>query len=220
MKQSKKRKSIRDYKADAVPPSVIKEILEISCRAPSSVNSQPWEFVVLVGDVLDRIRKDNIEKLSRGENSNPDLILPSMPRDGVYRRRQVDLAKQLFKLMDIAREDKEKRFEWIARGFKFFNAPAAIILLCDKALPEVGALLDIGAIMQTICLTAMEFGLGTCIADQGIQYPEIIRRHANVPETKSMLISIAIGYPNLSFPANQIETPREAAENITSWYGI
>ena len=215
----KVRKSIRDFKTDPVPIPVIEQILEISCRAPSSVNSQPWEFVVLLGDVLDRIRKENVEKLSRGENSKPDLILPSMPRDGVYRRRQVDLAKQLFVLMDIPREDQQKRFEWMARGFQFFNAPAAILLLCDKALPEVGALMDIGAMMQTICLTALEFGLGTCIADQGIQYPEIIRRHADVPESKSMLISIAIGYPNWDFPANRIETPREPAKNLTTWYG-
>ena len=214
-----KRKSIRDFTDKAVPESVIRQILEISCRTPSSVNSQPWEFAVLSGDVLDRIRVDNVAKLSKGENSNPDLVLPAMPKDGVYRRRQVELAKQLFSLMNIPREDRDKRFDWIARGFKFFNAPVAILLLCDKSLPEVGALLDIGAIMQTICLTAMEFGLGTCIADQGIQYPEIIRRHTNIPETKRMLISIAMGYANWDFPANRLETTREPVENLTIWYG-
>lgn len=216
----KKRKSIRDYKSDPVPRETIKEILEISCRAPSSVNSQPWEFIVLTGDALDRIRQDNVERLRRGEQGAPDLILPSLPRDGIYRQRQVDLAKQLFTVMDIPRDDKEKRFEWMARGFKFFNAPAVIILLCDKALPEVGALMDIGAIMQTICLAALNHGLGTCIADQGIQYPDIVRRHVDLPETKSMLISIAIGYPNWDFPANQIETLREGVDNLTVWYGF
>jgi len=216
----KKRKSIRDYKNDPVPKEMIKEILEISCRAPSSVNSQPWEFIILAGDILNRIREDNMERLRSGGTGTPDLVLPSMPRDGVYRRRQVDLAKQLFTAMDIPRDDRTKRFEWIARGFRFFNAPAAILLLCDKSLPEVGALMDIGAIMQTICLTALYYGLGTCIADQGIQYPDIIRRHADIPQTKSMLISIAIGYPNWDFPANHIETQREAVENLSAWYGF
>lgn len=216
----KKRRSIRDFKPNPVPEDIIKQILEIACRAPSSVNSQPWEFAVLTGEVLDRIRLENIERLKLGKSGTPDLILPGMPRDGVYHRRQVELAKQLFSAMDIARDDKNKRFEWLCRGYKFFNAPAAIILLCDKDLPEFGALMDIGAIMQTICLVALEYDLGTCIADQGIQYPDIIRRHADIPEKKSMLISIAIGYPNWDFAANRIETQREAVENISVWYGF
>ncbi|GAI64739.1 unnamed protein product, partial [marine sediment metagenome] len=30
------------------------------------------------------------------------------------------LAVQLFKMMGIAREDKEKRTEWMRKGFRFF----------------------------------------------------------------------------------------------------
>ena len=33
-------------------------------------------------------------------------------------RRQVDIAKQLFAEMDIAREDAEKRQDWVMRGFR------------------------------------------------------------------------------------------------------
>jgi len=35
------RKSVRAFKSDPVPTEAIKKILEISCRAPSSVNTQP-----------------------------------------------------------------------------------------------------------------------------------------------------------------------------------
>jgi len=161
-----------------------------------------------------------MEKLRSGDSGKPDLVLPSMPREGVYRQRQVELAKQLFTLMNIPRDDREKRLAWTSLGFRFFDAPAAIILMCDQALPEVSTLLDIGALMQTISLVALNYGLGTCIADQGIQYPDVIRRQVNVPESKTMIISVSIGYPDWDFPANKIETQREAVENLSAWHGF
>jgi len=46
------RKSIRDFKTDPVPKQILKEILETATRAPSAENSQPWEFTIIAGDVL------------------------------------------------------------------------------------------------------------------------------------------------------------------------
>jgi hypothetical protein len=48
----------------------------------------------------------------------------------------------------------------------------------------------------------MHYGLGTCIQDQGVMYPEVLRKLCNIPETKQIIIAIAIGYPNWDFPAN------------------
>jgi len=46
----------------------------------------------------------------------------------------------------------------------------------DKSLDgAILAALDVGAIMQTICLAAVKHGLGTCIEDQGIMYPEVVK---------------------------------------------
>jgi nitroreductase len=103
------------------------------------------------------------------------------------------------------------------QGFRFFDAPAAIIILTDRALTEAGPLMDIGAVIQTICLAALEHGLGTCIEDQGVMYPENIRAGVNIPESKRIIISIAIGYPDKDFPANQLESPRESIGKIVSW---
>ena len=101
------RKSIRGYKPDHIPREVLKEILEIALRSPSTMNTQPWEITVVTGEVLGKIRQGNVEMLNSGTIPNPETPLPIFV--GEYRRRQVDLAIQLFKLMDIAREDKEKR---------------------------------------------------------------------------------------------------------------
>jgi len=103
--------------------------------------------------------------------------------------------------MGITRADKQKGAEWSQRGFRCFDAPAAIILSVDKSLEASSlAAMDIGAIMQTICLAALKHGLGTCIEDQGIMYPEVVRRFTGIPETSLIMICIAIGYPEWDFP--------------------
>ena len=214
------RKSIRAFTSEPVSQHVLSEVLGDACRAPSAMNTQPWEFVVISGDVLDRIRQAAVSKLHNGEPMQPEHIVVGWPRESVYRDRQVGLAKQLFQLMAIEREDQIKRGEWMERGFRFFDAPAAIVLLTDRQLTEHGPLLDVGAAMQNICLSALNHGLGTCIEDQGVLYPEVVREIAGIPDNKRIIMSIAIGYPDWDFPANRVETEREAVENITTWVGF
>jgi nitroreductase len=214
------RKSIRDFKPDPVPQEVLREILEVATRAPSAMNTQPWEFAVIAGDALRRIKEDNVANLRSGIPAKVDHLVVGWPQDSVYRTRQVDLAKQIFALMGIPREDKEKRAQWLGRGFRFFDAPAAIIILTDKNLSETGPAVDIGAAMQTICLAALTHGLGTCIEDQGILFSDVVRKYTSIPESKRIMIAIAIGYPNGDFPANRLESTRESVDNITTWHGF
>jgi len=212
------RKSIRCFKPDPVPKEVLREILDIARRAPSAMNAQPWNITVVTGEVLDNIRQGNIEMLAAGVEPNPDL--PFIPNEGIYRQRQVDLAIQIFKLMDITREDKEKRAVWMQRGFRFFDAPVGIIVSIDRSVDKILSHLDIGAIVQTICLAALNYGLGTCIEDQGTFFPDVLRKFTPIPESNEIVISIAIGYPDWDFPANKLETPREPLENFVTWCGF
>ena len=96
----------------------------------------------------------------------------------------------------------------------------AIIIVSDDSLSGEGKLLDIGAAMQSICLVAWKYGLGTCIARQGVFYPDVLRRIAGIPESKRIVIAIPIGYPDWDFPANKVETDRERAADITTWVGF
>ena len=216
----KKRKSIRGYKPDPVSKQILEQLLELAVRAPSAMNTQPWEFTVLTGDVLDNVRRSNVDLLRSGAPPNPEHVVTAWPKESIYRERQVDLAKQLFRLMDIPREDKEKRAKWLERGFRYFDAPAAIILSTDRCLSESGPLLDIGAAIQTICLAALHYGLGTCVEDQGTMYPEVLRKYGHIPESKRIIAAIAIGYPDWDFPANKVESTREPVKNVSTWLGF
>ena len=220
VKAIRERRSIRGFKPDPVSKEIMNEILDIAIQSPSAMNTQPWEFTVISGEVLDNIKKANVDLLNSGENPQPEHEVVGWPPDSVYRKRQVDLAKQIFQVMEIPREDKEKRARWMERGFRYFDAPVAIIILADRALGNSTPLLDIGSVMQTICLAALNYGMGTCIEDQGVMYPSVLRKYANIPETKRILVSIAIGYPDWDFPGNRVESTRESVDTITTWHGF
>ena len=116
------------------------------------------------------------------------------------------------------REDKEKRAEWIQKGFCFYDAPAVIFISMDRSLNEsVPSFLGIGAIMQSVCLAALNYGLSTCIQTEGVHFPEVVRKYTNIPESKQLIINIAIGYPDWDSPINKLVSARERLENIVTW---
>ena len=47
MEAIRSRRAIRRFKKEPVPPELIEKMLEAARWAPSSVNSQPWEFIVV-----------------------------------------------------------------------------------------------------------------------------------------------------------------------------
>ena len=51
----RKRQSERKYSAKPVPRDVIERCLEAARLAPSACNSQPWTFVVVEGEIKDRL---------------------------------------------------------------------------------------------------------------------------------------------------------------------
>ena len=56
-----KRKSVRKFKDEKVPDELIENLLKAGMQAPSSCNSQPWEFIV----VSKKEDKEAISKMHR-----------------------------------------------------------------------------------------------------------------------------------------------------------
>ncbi|MFH1088185.1 MAG: nitroreductase [Chloroflexota bacterium] len=213
------RRSIRDFKADPVPRDVLEKIVDIGTHAPSSMNIQPWKITVVGGEVLAELKRENAARLASGVSSK--LELEAKPPEGDYRQRQVDLAIGIFKLLGIGREDKDKRRVWYEKGFRFFDAPAAIILSVEKSADPLNVLVfDLGLLAQTICLAAVGYGLGTCIERQGIGFPDLVRKCTGIPESHKIVIGIAVGYPNWQFPVNGMVTGREPLGNVCTWCGF
>ena len=53
----KSRRSVRKYKTDKVSKDIILKILDAANWAPSGMNEQPWEYLVVTGAKLDKIRE-------------------------------------------------------------------------------------------------------------------------------------------------------------------
>lgn len=214
----KSRRSIRGFTTQPIPRNVLEEILAIATRSPSAMNSQPWEITVITGDILNRIKEENAEKLKSGVPPKPDFPLKAY--EGVYRARYTENIQRLFALVGIPREDKAKRAEWQLNNARFFDAPAVILISVDKSLDDMRCVFDCGALTQTICLTALKYGLGTCPQLSSITYPDTIKKFTGIPESKRILIAISIGYPDWDFPGNKLQSHREALSNVTSWCGF
>ena len=55
------RWSCRAFKPDPVPTDVILDILSIASHAPSYMNTQPWEVVVVTGQKLAEVNHRRLE---------------------------------------------------------------------------------------------------------------------------------------------------------------
>ena len=214
------RKSIRGYQQKPVPREVIEEIIEVAKWAPSSMNTQPWHVHVVTGEPLERIRQGNTENMVKGVPPKRDFPMKEA-YEGIHRKRQVDIAVQLFDAMGIAREDKERRTDWVMRGFRQFDAPVSLVLTYDKYLePAAISQFDLGAFSHAIVLAAWERGLGTVINGQGIMQSAVVREHAGIPDDQNIMICIAMGYPDDSFVANTVKSVREDAAHFVRYVGF
>jgi len=214
-----KRRAVRAFKPQPVTRAVINEILSVAIRAPSAINSQPWEFVVVAGDKLKTLKEKNQALRDAGEPADQFMYPGTALSDlrGVNPVRSARATGRILELM--GGDNKETRIGWAKRGLTFFNAPVLIYIVMDNKYSPC-SFFDIGLVTENICLTAVNHGLGTVILAQSVMYPKMIRSLLGIPESKNLVIGLALGYPDLADLANQVRSEREPLENITTWVGF
>ncbi|TPG42529.1 nitroreductase [Sphingomonas koreensis] len=214
------RRSVRGYKADPVPQALIEEILGLAMRAPSSMNTQPYHFYVITGGVLDRIRMGNTERMIAGVPQSREFRTGEAFA-GPHRERQIGVAKQLFAAMGIARDDKEARQDWVLRGFRQFDAPVCIIITYDRVLAgSDDTAFDCGAVATALVNAAWSRGLGAVINSQGIMQSPVVREQAGIADDQVIMKSIALGWPDDSFPANAVVSERRPVREAAVFVGF
>lgn len=217
------RKSVRAFKPDPVPKKTLRELIEVALRAPSWANTQPWEFAIVTGKKLEEIRRAFAEKAE--EQYHPDIAPPrGFPEPFDSRRRTI--GSKVLQLKGIGREDKEKRKLWVLQGLRLFEAPCAIYIYVDRSFYQQGdalniwTIFDCGLVAENIMLLAIKHGLGTIAQIQAVAYPEVLRQVLGIPDSKVIVLGIAIGYPDWNDPVNQLRSDREPLDNISRWYGF
>ena len=215
------RRSIRGYKPDPVPKQVIEEVLELAVRSPSSMNTQPWHLYVVTGEPLDKIRKENTERNISGVPPSREIRTPNKGYEGHHRERQIEIAVQLFQKMGIERDDKEGRQDWVLRGFRQFDAPLSIVVTFDRELLDDDiSKFDCGGIVNGLVTAGWSKGLGAVINSQGIMQSPVVREHAGIPDDQVIMICVAMGYPDDSFPANEVVSKRKSISELARFVGF
>lgn len=214
----KGRRSIRKFKADEIPGSLMAEILEEARWSPSWGNTQPWEFYVISGTPLAELKRLNHERALSGGLPAPDVPMPEKWPEAM-KNRYGELGRIVLDTLGIPREDKEARNRYYLGMTGLFDAPCLLLACVPRDVRIEYAMLDIGLVVQTICLLAYDRGLGSCIMAAAVLYPDLLRSVAAIPDDRRVVVGLALGYPDDSYPLNRFERPRAKREDIAHWVG-
>jgi nitroreductase len=205
----RERRSIRMFLRDKpVPREIIDEALELAIRAPSNSNTQPWHLTLTSGAARDRLVADLLAA-ARSEAPPAPTIPPA------YQHNRSEVGAIIYPAMGIPREDKAGRHVAIMRNFEFFHAPIGGVVSVHRDFDYVDSM-AVGMFLQTFVLTLAARGIGTCVQVCVAGYPDVLRRHCEIPDEYRILSGIAIGYADPDFAANHLDIPRNPiSENIT-----
>ena len=208
----KERKSIRAFKPDSVPKEKIEELLKIAIHAPSAINLQPCEFIVVTGEERERLSRRLIKAYKEKQIScSPETVKPLPKTYGKRGAKTLEAMNPLFKEMDVDPN------QYINEGScNFYGAPVAIFLCLDDAFSSA-RFVDIGIILGYLVLIAHDFGLATCPIGLITAYEEEIQDLLNIPENKKVIISIALGFPDGTIPINRFKSQRDQLEKMVRW---
>ena len=206
------RKSIRAFKPDPIPREKVEEILRLAIHAPSAVNLQPWEFTVVTGEERERLSRRLIKSYQEKRIScGPGAVKP-LPK--TYAKRG---AKTLDAMRPFFEEMKVRPDQFINEGScHFYGAPVAIIICVDDSFSK-GRLVDIGVVLGYLVLTAHDFGIGTCPIGLITAYEDEVKDVLNIPESKNVVVGVALGYPDWESPINRFKAPKDNLEKMIRW---
>ena len=212
-----KRKSTRAFLNKEVSIETINKIIEQSKTAPSGVNTQPWEVAVFTGESKDKLCNKFEMAFRSGQKGSMDYKYYPVEWKGVYKARRKECGLLLYSTLDIKREDKEKQINQWALNYQAFNAPVILLFFIDKTM-EKGSFMDYGMFLQSIMLSAVEYGLATCPQAALGEYPDIVRQELPEYKDKLVLCGLALGYEDKNHIVNSYRTTRESLDKFVNYY--
>lgn len=208
------RRSIRSFKKEPLPDSMIKRILESGRFAPSAGNAQPWRFIVVKSpEMLAEMEKDAIKLVKLF------MFLLDYTRGNRLRRLIVKpVAKLLYirLLPNVLHPVPFGLMSMIAQGETgvFHNAPTLVLLVEDKRGVSNPAT-DIGICGQNMVLAAHSLGAGSCwigLVKLLMYYPKW-RKRFGIKYPYCLNDCIALGWQKVRADG---KVPREA--QIIEWF--
>ena len=214
------RRSVRAFTSEPVPRETVERMLETASRAASGGNLQPWKVYVLAGEA----RKALVERVAEKMKENPfgdgpeyDIYPKDLTEPFVSRRGEV--AREMYEMIGIARDDSAGRMTQMARNFSFFDAPVGMILTIDRQMgpPQF---VDLGLFLGNLMLLAREEGLHTCAQEAWSLWGRTIREEVGVPENELVFCGLALGHADASAQVNRLQTSRATLSDFAALRGF
>jgi nitroreductase len=168
----RRRRMVRAFTADPLPPGTLADLVDLARRAPSAGHSQGWAFVALEGP----------EETARYW----DVTLPPERRAGFRWPGLVAAPALLVALVRPA--------AWVERYAEPDKAATGLGAAAD-AWPVPYWWVDGGAAVEHVLLGAVERGLGACLFGL-FEHEAAVLEALGVPEGWRAIGTIALGRPD------------------------
>ena len=205
------RRSIRAFLPTPVPQQTIEQILEVSARAPSGTNTQPWKVYVLTGaaraELSRKVASAYDDPAERAQHTEEYAYYPTEWKSPfIDRRRKVGW--DLYGLLGIDKTDKARMHLQHRRNYDFFDAPVGLIFTISRTMRQ-GSWLDYGMFLQSVMVAARGRGLDTCPQAAFTQFHRIISAHIDAPADEQVVCGMALGWADSAAIENTLVTERE-----------
>ena len=209
------RRSVRAFLPQTVSGATVRELLEAASQAPSGGNMQPWRVTAVGGQALGALcaRAKETEAVQR-----PGLSYPAGLWEP-YRSRRFENGEDLYRALNIAREDKAARLAQLAKNGQMFGAPVGIFVAVEERM-GYAQWVDLGIYLQSFMLLAAEKGLATCAQGFWRMYNDMLIEQLGMPEGYQIAFGIALGFEDASAPINQWRSGRAASNEWLSLKGF
>ena len=213
-----KRYSVRAFLDRPVDGALVRELLELAAQSPSGGNLQPWIVQVIAGKRqagLIRLMADTLDAGIR-EKGEYHVYPPNLWEP--LNSRRATAASQRFQATGMP-DDAVGALEMQRENFRFFGAPVGLFFSIDRRCgPPQWA--DVGMMMQTFMLLAVERGLATCPQMIWARWPKTVSTYLEIPETHMLYSGMSLGYPDESSKWNSFRTARASLSEFASFDGI
>src|ERR1700742_4312867 len=214
------RRSIRRFLPTPVPAETVEAILDVSARAPSGTNMQPWRGYVLAGaarDALVTAVQAVFDAEEKGHVQEVQYYPDSFFEPYLSRRREVGWG--LYGKLGIGRGDAAKMKAQHRRNFQFFDAPVGMIFTIDRRL-ATGSWLDYGMFLENVMTAARGRGLDTCAQAAWTRYHLAIRPVLGLSAEETVVCGMALGYADPDAVENTLATVRTSARSFMRFDGF
>jgi nitroreductase len=217
------RMSARAFTSQPVARDLIEQILQVASRAPSGTNCQPWKVYVLQGTSRNTL-VDQVCATHDAMRADPALAAEYVEEYDYYPQKWVspyiDRRREngwgLYGLLGIGKVDKDKMHAQHQRNYRFFDAPVGLMFTVDRVMGR-GSLVDYGAFLQSIMVSARGHGLHTCPQAAWNSFSKIILPHVGAGPDEMLVCGMALGYADASAVVNTFHTPRVPVQDFTTW---